>query len=214
MDFADSTHVQTTFYFFFNSQIATNIRTWIWKPSVAGQPTNTTKIDNAFLAAGIGVIYGTLIANGATMQGVRYAPQPNPMGLAPIYSSATNTAGTGGAVALPKQATALIRFKTLLLGGSGENRLYIPFPPATANETTGEPTATYIGLLNTMALILAGPVACQSTTGGSGQLIPTLNRRPTSTFPLTQIQAGLAGHAWATQRRRGDYGRTNRSPFA
>jgi len=214
MDIADQGHVQTTFYFFMNSQIATNIRTFRWQPTVAGQPTNTTKIDDALIAAGVAIGYGGLLANSATLQGVRYIPQPNPLGLAPIYSAALVQAGIGGAVALPKQATALMRFKTLKLGGSGENRCYVPFPPAAANETTGEPTAGFIAMLNNQAILLAQPIDCLSTTGGTGQLIPTLNRRPTSTFPLTVLQAGTAGHAWATQKRRGDYGRTNRSPFA
>jgi len=214
MDIADQGHVQCVFYFFMNNQIATNTRTFRWNPTVSGQPTNTTKIDDALLAAGISAQYAVLIANSATLQGVRYSPQPNPLGLAPVYSSALNQAGTGGATALPKQATALMRFKTLKLGAAGENRCYVPFPPTAGNETTGEPTAGYIGLLNNQALTFAANIDCLSTTGGTGQLIPTLNRRPASTFPLTTISAGLAGHAWATQKRRGDYGRTNRSPFA
>lgn len=214
MEIPDQTHVQTTFFFFYNSQIATNVRTWKWVAGTLGQPTNTAKIDAAFNTATLPDTYAPLMATGVAFQGIRYVPVPNSSSLAPVYSTGVTGTGTGGGVALPKQTSALIRLRTLVLGKKGENRIYVPFPSQDANETTGLPNAGYIANLVNLALLLAGPIPCDSTTGAAGNLVPTVNKRPDNTIPLTLIASGVAGHAWATQRRRGDYGKVNKSPFA
>ena len=213
MVFNDKTYFQTTFYYFFNGQIATNIRTWQWVAGVPGQPTNTAKVDDALIVANLPGLLQPLLTTGVLLQGIRYVPVPNTDRIAPIYSNAIAAVGNGGAIALPKQATALCRFKADVLGKSGENRIYIPFPPAFGNETTGELTVGYIGLLIDLATFLSQPQVCNSTTGAAGQIIPTLNVKHGVFAAPQPIASGIAGRAWATQRRRGDYGRTNKSPF-
>lgn len=214
MDFADGSHVQTTFFFYFDSQLATNVRTWKWVAGVTGQATNTAKIDAAFVTADIATIMNNLLSTGATMPGIRYVPSPNPSNLAPIYSTTVTTTGAGGAVALPKQTAGLCRFKSLTAGSKGENRIYVPFPPAALNDSTGKPSAGYLSNLLDLALLLGQPMVCDSVSGAAGTLVPTLNIRPGGAFPPDLIAAGVTAHSWATQRRRGDYGKVNKNPFA
>ena len=86
----------------------------------------------------------------------------------------------------------------------------MPFPSPAANETNGTPTAGYISLLANYAAgmrsnfnIIDGPVTatynmCLYAGGVATPLFVTSSRQR---------------DAWATQRRRGDFGKVNGLPF-
>jgi hypothetical protein len=213
MDFPDGSVFETQFYFQYNSQIAINRRAWKWVASIPGQPTNTTKVDAALLAASLPAAYSALLVDAAVLLGVAYKPIPNPANQAAVYSTATTTAGTAGAVSLPKQTCGLIRFKSATMGKRGEGRIYVPFPSTTSNETTGVPTAGYVANLLSLGTLLGSNLACTSTTAAAGSIQPVLIPGPGIVTPPIQVTTMLALSAWATQRRRGDFGRLNRSPF-
>lgn len=214
MTFADGTYFETIFYFYYNSQMATNRRAWRWTAGVGGQPTDTTRVDDAFLNVTLEGIYGSLMVNAAELVGIRYTPLPNSGSVAPVYSNTVTSAGSGGAVALPKQSAALVRLKSTFLGKRGEGRVYIPFPPAAGNELTGVPTVAYISALSDLAAVFGVAQVCNSTTGVPGTIAPVLIPGPGGALTPIPVTSATPGHSWATQRRRGDYGRVNKNPFA
>jgi hypothetical protein len=120
---------------------------------------------------------------------------------------------TGGAHPLPQQVSGLVSFYSNVAGGTGRGRQYIPFPAVTDvdNVAPERPTAIYVGNLNGWAGLMIGP----RTWGYNGGLdtctvAGVIWSRKANTFRYMTV--GLARTIWATQRRRGDYGRPNPVP--
>jgi len=123
---------------------------------------------------------------------------------------ASDTAsGSGGAGTLPGQTSSIITWQTTLAGARNRGRAYVPFPPSAAQDTDNSPTAGFKATLQSLADQWAVPVTIVGTTG-SIDLQPTIFHRATNDDTLVLV--GLARKKWATQRRRGDYGRPN-PPF-
>lgn len=127
-------------------------------------------------------------------------------------STAGGGAGTAGAVALPTQTAGLVRLKTAHLGKHGEGRIYVPFPAAADNITDGVPRVGYIsaavalgGRMSTQRIIVGG-------TGGQIAVTPIITSPPAFTTQYDVTDSGAAD-AWATQKRRGSFGRFNVPPF-
>jgi hypothetical protein len=118
--------------------------------------------------------------------------------------------GTAGA-ALPGQVSGIIQLQTAGTGRGQRGRQYIPFPSVGVATTAGGiPTAGYVTLLDTIAGILTVP---DTVVGGGGTttITPGIFNRRTNTF--TQVSGFNVPQVWATQRRRGSYGRRNVLPF-
>jgi len=152
-----------------------------------------------------------LLYNGAEYRGARVR-RLFPVGLDGWQGTNANSGfGSGGAVGLPKQTAGLIRFNGQTLGKHGMGRWYVPFPSTTANETDGKPTAAYQTLLDTLgsqAVINPYDVTVAGTTA---HLTPVnFDRVAVTTYPVNQY---TSSDRWATQKRRGDYGRTNIPPL-
>lgn len=133
---------------------------------------------------------------------------------APPRIAATSRVGTGfGAVAgdaLPKQTAGLIKKGTVFAGRSKRGRCYLPFPCETDSGVTGEPAAAYTGAAGTIATFIRGLIVATGA-GGSNDLQPILLHRATGSHDLVTT-AEVRGF-WATQRRRGSFGRPNDVPF-
>lgn len=134
---------------------------------------------------------------------------------APVFNNSLVGNGTRGAIALPRQTCGLLSFQTPFPGQAFRGRFYIPFPADADNQGGGAPGATYI----TNATALAGQV-------GVGQSIVASTRTATLarvllhgpgkdgvTPPPTIISGTSVSGKWATQRRRGTFGRANSSPI-
>ena len=155
-------------------------------------------------------LYKAALANTATYFGVQVRIAnilPRPV---PAVSAAHTGVGTGGAAPLPAQDSGLIAFETAFAGPAYRGRAYIPFPPAVANDApTNEPTAAYQVLLDSIGNALTTPFTVGIAPDQSTLRMVIFHRIPNSstdvTFPLTRTR-------WATQRRRGGYGRANAIP--
>jgi hypothetical protein len=159
----------------------------------------------------LSLLYLPLLANGATYHGTQLYLM-NPIGAAPRPDDiTTNTAvGTGGASLMPTQASGLISFYTSLLGKTGQGRSYIPFPSATSNDTNGTPTAAYITDLDSLAFSLRAPqVIVAGGVSGTFELVVYKGGAAIPQFVIDTTQRD----AWATQRRRGAFGKANKLPF-
>jgi len=116
--------------------------------------------------------------------------------------------GTQLGVILPKQVAFVITKRSNSASRSGLGRMYIPFPPDSQNESSGNPSNAYTALAGTLKdLLLVNHVVPDDTMTGSGEAQPIIWHRATSTYD--DIVSSTYRDRWATQRRRGDYGAVN-----
>jgi len=111
---------------------------------------------------------------------------------------------------LPFQTCGLIALRTATPTRHGRGRVYIPFPAETDNSNTGVPSAGYVTALDLIGTQLFLP-RTPGTGGNTNTLTPVIyNRVAHTALGVTQWISRLY---WATQRRRGNFGRPNAPPF-
>lgn len=178
-----------------------------WKVATAlGADTDAT------LAAAVDAMAGAhllpLLGNDADYVGVRVRQVfPTTAIPVPVINQTSGAAGTAGAVLLPRQTAGLIKFIPQLSSRGRIGHFYAPFPSASDNELDGSPKATYITRLDA----LATDFSTQLVLSGGSFLNPVLWNRKTSLAYTIVIAHSSSG--WATQKRRGFFGRPNRNPF-
>jgi len=164
-------------------------------------------------------LFKALLNNLASYHGVQVVvhSQIAPFGqlLAPVFTNANAGVGTRGAIALPRQVSGLISYQTILPGPAGRGRLYIPFPADADNQGGGAPGGTYI--TNALALASATNTGISITVGGrTGTLVRALVHKANKAgvfLQPTPVTGGTVSSKWATQRKRGTFGRANSSPI-
>jgi hypothetical protein len=177
--------------------------------SVAGASVTdnqaATQIDNTVAAS-----MKPLLATNASYYGTRlqrFSPGPSPL---PAVASANVGVGTSPGTALPNQASGLIKAQTALAGPRYRGRVYVPFPYLSSTDTVlNVPTAGYKILLSTLGGDIYTPYVISAGLN-SATLVPCIYHRATHT--TTDIIASTPGNKWATQKRRGNYGRPNSYP--
>lgn len=151
-----------------------------------------------------------LLAVGATYRGIRVRRidplPPSP----PAYELADQGPGTVAGDLMSPQTAGLITIGTAFAGRAYRGRAYIPFPSETDNDATGIPIPGYRTRADALALQLRTTVVVG--TVDSVTLIPVLWHRKTRT--TTDITSSSTRPGWATQRRRGFFGRQNPIPFS
>jgi hypothetical protein len=195
--------------------IAIMRRDYLWVGPVSGD--KTTRDSDVFAAFGAGGLFAVLqpvLATPVAVLGESCVLRDNPDKFAPTYSTVVSGVGAGGSVALPSQVAGLISFGSDTLGARGEGRTYVPFPPVAGNELHGKMTAAYQSALLALGTMLLGPIPCPNTPGtGSGTLTACTKVLPVIPTTSRLFSTVRVEKAWATQRRRGDFGRVRRSPF-
>jgi len=175
--------------------------------STTGAGATLQEIASAFMAD-VNVAYkGTQTPNSTFRgTGVRNMTPPRTLEF-------TSIAGTGvGTVAaneLPRQVTALFNFRTFLAGKKERGRIYLPFVPATfadgAGNSTAAATTAYTALLTAMLI-------SRNVVGAGGNtLLNQCIRHADGTMSVVQTHTYTG--RFATQRRRGNYGRLNIIPL-
>lgn len=134
---------------------------------------------------------------------------------AAVGTSANSGNGTAGTLPVPSQVSGLISIRTGLTGRSYRGRQYIPFPDS--SESTGTTPPVYTGAYQTRLLNIAAQTVGTTTvtSGASSYQIQwgLVHQKPVAIAgSFTPSTTALVGISWATQKRRGDYGRTNPSP--
>jgi hypothetical protein len=154
--------------------------------------------------------YKAVLSVGARYRGVS-VQRVHPGGV--TVPSATSDNDGPGAVAgdmLATQVSGIVSSRTDLAGPRYRGRVYIPFPGETDNQATGVPSAAYVTAIEDLAEELFTPF----TAGAGGNTVtldPVVFHRDTNSG--TAITSFIARTVWATQRRRGAYGRMNLPPF-
>lgn len=126
---------------------------------------------------------------------------------ATVWSKTAQGYGTGGADPLPKQATGLFTKITPIGGRSGRGRTYVPFPSTTDCEPDGNPTAAYIVKLNSYATAVSN---VRPIPGLFDIRFGLMRWNTLASFKAVTDYSSR--DRFATQRRRGDYGRVNAIP--
>jgi len=131
-------------------------------------------------------------------------------------------AGTYGNVPMARQVSGLITVQSIRGGKGGKGRRYIPFPDADANEVggNGSPTIQYLNNLTQINAACLSPIVVN--LGASSVTLGPLHQTYVKPVPPIDgyyeyyaiIPTRTIYHdAWATQRRRGSFGRVNADPF-
>jgi hypothetical protein len=131
--------------------------------------------------------------------------------LTPVGNTTGNGFGDNAGDALPRQTSGIISLVTALGGRKNRGRVYVPFPSETDNAIAGHPTAGYVTALGDLAAILTGPYIGVGAGGNTNDLQPVILHRVDGS--VTPITGHFERSFWATQRRRGDFGRPNTGPF-
>jgi hypothetical protein len=162
-------------------------------------------------------LYKAVLSDTAFYRGVqvRIGASPGLLFTAPVFNNSSAGPGTAGAVGLPRQTCGLVSYQTLFSGQANRGRSYIPFPAQADDATFGVPGATYLtnlGLLaGDMGVGLSISVGARTAT-----LVRVLIHRKNkagATPPPSPITSFSISLRWATQRRRGSFGRANASPI-
>jgi hypothetical protein len=162
----------------------------------------------------MGMLMPLILNNNATYRGTQVQIVSNPPLTIAAESVAGAGPGTGGATSLPKQICGLISVITPLSGVRYRGRLYLPFPSTAMDVGDGKPTASYqLNAVNVGdAFFLVRNVSTAGRTATWNQVI--LHKPGKSAVPPPTIISSFdISGAWATQRRRGDFGRLNESPI-
>lgn len=189
-------------------QVSLNVRHYVITSVGAPEPTHQDIADR--LGVVMATQYKTQLSSSATFRGIgvrRLLPPPR---TAETVDGTTSGPGTRGADLLPKQIAAVISLRTAEATRRGRGRMYIPFPSETDNTSAGLPVAAYgTDLVNLAAL--QNDLITVTAGGGTLVMTPVIFRRSDGTTRvITQVNARSI---WGTQRRRGDFGRTNEPPF-
>jgi len=192
-----------------NNQVSLNVLHYV----VVG--VGGVGLDLNTYAAQISTIYAALykvwMPPTADYAGVTVQNLTFPTSIA-VTDRASAGPGTTGTELTPRQVSGLIHWTTTLAGRANRGRSYIGFPSSTFLTATGElSVAGGTALANVQAAI--GPIK-NVLVGGDSLSTRLAIRPPRIPGPppveqYTTVSTGLASNLLATQRRRGDYGRSN-----
>jgi len=171
------------------------------------------KLDSDFAARAdfvLAGLYADLLSAQAEYRGVgvqRINPIPPST---EVYANVQAQAGAVATDLLPRQTAGLLSKRTGIAGRKYRGRAYIPFPAEGHNEADGTPADAYLVALLALSDVLEVPMVV-GTAPNDTTLQPIIWHRLSSTFD--NITSVTTNDKWATQRRRGSYGRTNTPPI-
>lgn len=201
--------IEVTVYTDDNEQIGVNVVHY----EVASIVSAPTYEDMASaLSSAIAAAYKPWLHEDAAYAGLKVRRILTLLSPMPWFSSNQNGLGTGGAP-MPRQLSGLIRKRINAAGPKGRGRFYAAFPGSEMGDGRSVSAAgiAQLGLIED-ALFNQGTNLTVSA-GGSGTVVLTpmiLARVPAPSFsPI--IQTSISGE-FATQRRRGFFGRANALP--
>lgn len=135
------------------------------------------------------------------------------------YTSVVNDSPGAGIGMVPTQVSGLVQIKTFLGGASNRGRIFPPFPGADGVAATGGMNAMGLARLGAIAAAIPVTDTIVGMTGSTQIVLVVLHS--TTTYPggvatptPTNAVSLKAIPAYATQRRRGQFGRLNAAPFS
>jgi hypothetical protein len=183
--------------------------------SQSGTPTTDLDCANAIDAI-LAPKFKSILSTDASYRGTQAVIINRPVRPAPVISNLLTGAGSAAPPDLPRQTCGLISWRTPFSGRRYRGRMYVPFPPAVDNGTDGVPIAGYITVLSNIGTALMGLTTINNAavTGSVGVSFVLNHGKGKTPIPaVTPITSFTAQNKWATQRKRGSYGKANVPPF-
>jgi hypothetical protein len=117
------------------------------------------------------------------------------------------SAGTNGTVSLPGQVTGLVHLASDLGGKKGRGRVYLPFPTVGEQDTDNTPSSVFVAGWNAWAGDISTIFTCTGPGGATMVATGVIWHKETGDYSF--LNGSYVKKLYATQRRRGDYGRSN-----
>jgi len=187
-----------------------SVNTFHYQVNVVSAPPATDQdVASAFDTA-MAPLYKPFLNNNATYRGCTcQVINPLPIKI-DVIATGFPGAGTGGAVASAHQVSGLTSWYSATAGRRGRGRTYWPFPPTAFTSGDGTPTAGSVTIMDNIASAVFG----FSTIVASGrQATIAFGIWSRSLRVLTPVTTRITRGVWATQRKRGNFGRPNGSPI-
>lgn len=195
-----------------NDQAAVNTYNF---QAIASTGTGVTDVDVAAAFVGfMGTFYGNLCSNATLYKGVQvYFVKRISGGALPNPANDISGAGncTGGALALPRNTAAVLKYNGFSRGPGGRGRVFLPFLPTDTQDANGEPNTAVRTFIDAFAANLLNPTVVGTTPNQVTFSWILLHRGP----PITaeQLIAAASAGKFGQMHKRGDYGRPNVSPI-
>lgn len=189
-------------------QLGINTVRFLIATATPGGPIDSQDFSEA-LSDNVAVLYKAVLDTSCKYLGLSVQDFPARTWY-PDFSNSSQGFGSVAGNDAPSQVSGLISFKTQYGKPSGRGRIYVPFPSVTSNGADGLPTTAYLDELQVLASLFESTI----TVTMSSQIV-TMNAivtNSTGTGPTKFINKATAVQKWATQRRRGSYGRLNTIP--
>jgi hypothetical protein len=193
-------------------QASVNTFHYLVQSPITGTPTDQdffTKWAQDFVP-----LYKSLLSAKATIEGCTGQVVSKPIGL--LFKDATQAGlGSFGPDAAPWQVSGITSWGTAFGGRAFRGRTYFPFVATLAVNTAGHPSDAYITAMGLFSDAFVGATSW-ILAQGTAVIIPVIKHRKNKDgiTPIeTPIVHGTVSRLFATQKRRGDYGRPNISPF-
>jgi len=199
---------ETKFYNQDNEQLGINVRHWRVSQITAGSASDTELANG--MATVFQPLYNQLCDANSAFFGVgaqRAFPLPRTVF---VHSSGIPVANGIGGAGLARQICGLISLRSNVIGRANRGRLYVPFPAGVDNQGIGAPTQNYTVRLTNLANALLAPQVILGAGGTATMRAVIFHRKTGTSVDVTSAPPVLA---WATQRRRGQLGRPNISPW-
>jgi len=216
VNYSGAALVRVSFYFTLDNQVAIIDRLMSGNNIIPGALWNSSAFLGVLRSSGLYPLLKACISDNAIYAGTKtYAKEA---GSPPLIDIDTTLAGacTGGAGQLPNQVAGLIRWQSAVGGNRGKGRDYMPFPYTAACDPTGLLNAAYAADLQTFATALGAGFGCPNVGIGGGTItVRPVTRYTVGTTPplaFSMLSSSVA-EGFATQRRRGYFGKPNSNPF-
>jgi len=186
------------------------VNTFYYKVTAVGGLIATLEDFAANFSSFVSTEYVALLNQQAIFDGV-LAQVVFPL---PLMVHVVNTSdagpGTGGINGAARQVAGLVQWGTPLAGPGGRGRTYLPFTSTIDSETFGKPTGAYITSASQFATKVS-TFTSVSTGGRTATVAFGIKKRNAGV--ITLVTTGGISSKWATQKKRGSFGRPNSSPF-
>lgn len=201
--------VQTRAICYTPQQVSENVLDWIVRSPVITGGASVQEIATA-LNTTWHAAYKAMMPSVARFRGVSAQDLSSP--ISNIYfNNAHDGVGTQGVSLAPTQTSFLLRKHTLSGGRSNRGRIYVGFPSLDWVFADGGTTPAALVALLALAAVL-GPSQTIVGAGGTTNLDLVIWHR-SGPINYTLVDSIRTTTAFATQRRRGQFGRINVPPF-
>lgn len=202
--------LQIKIYCKFRDQIGLNVR-YLQVTNTTGASVTDQEVADR-VALDVDALYRELLSIQARFEGVS-AQIVLPVARDTVYSNNGAGAGLTSGDPLPSQTCGLITLRSGFAGRSGRGRMYIPFPGEGDNDTVNAtPSASYMDKLAVLGEYFES-FAVVTVGANSATMRWVITNYPDPAPGFVGILDTIPRQKWATQRRRGAFGRPNSLPF-